>query len=296
MIESQKTQRDNLVKNWFYNLKHMGKNKEILLICCDDKKLNLETLINSYLINHKEVSYVNYINKFKEEELQNNKDKNIILLNNSDINLIWLDIFKNENLTILFCNIKNQEELVPLITHNSNSMMSANPIQPHLFYIKKIELSSILNNLNIIEDIIKILMTDDKNAPCRFSKSSIKRYLYRGKDSIDLNRIHKDISYFKATYNLTSRLAIFIFKICTFYFSANEKTIGLDFANTFGKSKILNNKKFDISNTKGYSTMENNYDNVQFIKKDIAIKLQTLNKLNNEEIFFATRINLDLLK
>ncbi|MDX9901041.1 MAG: hypothetical protein RBT22_06080 [Aliarcobacter sp.] len=296
MIESQKTQRDNLVKNWFYNLKHMGKNKEILLICCDDKKLNLETLINSYLINHKEVSYVNYINKFKEEELQNNKDKNIILLNNSDINLIWLDIFKNENLTILFCNIKNQEELAHLITHNSNSMMSENPIQPHLFYIKKIELSSILNNPNIIEDIIKILMTDDKNAPCRFSKSSIKRYLYRGKDSIDLNRIHKDISYFKATYNLTSRLAIFIFKICTFYFSANEKTIGLDFANTFGKSKILNNKKFDISNTKGYSTMENNYDNVQFIKKDIAIKLQTLNKLNNEEIFFATGINLDLLK
>jgi len=296
MFESQKTQRDNLVKNWFYNLKHMIVNKEILLICCDDKKLNLETLINTYLINHKEIFYINYINKFKEEELQNNKDKNIILLNNSDINLIWLDIFKNENLTILFCSIKNQEELVPLINHNSNSMMSANPIQPHLFYIKKIELSSILNNLNIIEDIIKILMTDDKNVPCKFSKSSIKRYLFRGKDSIDLNRIHKDISYFKATYNLTSRLAIFIFKICTFYFSANEKTIGLHFAKTFGKSKILNNKKFDISNTKGYSTMENNYDNVQFIKKDIAIKLQTLNKLNNEEIFFATGINLDLLK
>lgn len=295
MIESQKTQRDNLVKTWFYNLKHMVINKEILLICCDDKKLNLETLINNYLNNHKEVFYINNINRFKEEELQNNKDKNIILINNSDINLIWLDIFKNENLTILFCSIKNQEELVPLI-NNSNGTMSANPIQPHLFYIKKIELSSILNNLNIIEDIIKILMTDDKNVPCKFSKSSIKRYLFRGKDSIDFNRIHKDISYFKATYNLTSRLAIFIFKICTFYFSANEKTIGLHFANTFGKSKILNNKKFDISNTKGYSTKSFQSIYEDSIRTDIAMKLQTINKLSNEEIFLATGINLDLLK
>lgn len=68
----------------------------------------------------------------------------------------------------------------------------------------------------------------------------------------DINRIKKDIEYLKYSAVLTSRLAIFIYKICTWDFNISSTKVGKKFALHYNKSRIYNNKKFDIKNTKGY--------------------------------------------
>ena len=68
----------------------------------------------------------------------------------------------------------------------------------------------------------------------------------------DINRIKKDIAYFKNSAVLTSRLAIFIYKICKWNFNISKTKVGKEFALYYNKSKVYNDKKFDIKNTKAY--------------------------------------------
>lgn len=295
MINNIASQSKELIRIWFNNLKNGRQNSEILLLCFNDNKINFKIELDKHLDNFNDSLYINIFSKFNNEELQKNKKKNIILLNNVDINLFNLDNFKNENITILFTEINNIVELNNLINTPPNNLMNPNQLQQHFFYIKKLDFLFVLKNIYIIENIIDIFMNDNKNTTCKFNKSSIKRYLFRGKESIDLNRIKNDITYYKKSFQLTSRLAIFIYKICTFDLTANEKYIGLEFAKNFAKSKILNNKKFDITNTKGYSTINFIYNNELNIRLDIANKLRNLNICNNEEIFNITGIDLNLL-
>jgi hypothetical protein len=119
------------------------------------------------------------------------------------------------------------------------------------------------------------------------NKKSIELFLYRNV-SITTETILGDIDFLVNKSILTSRLAIFIYKICTFEYNASDKEIGLYFSKYYGRSKVINNKKFGIINTKGYAIGLNIHE--QQIRLDIARKLEERG-VAKDIIFFATDIN-----
>ena len=121
------------------------------------------------------------------------------------------------------------------------------------------------------------------------NKKSVELFLYRN-TSITIEIILGDIEFLVNKSILTSRLAIFIYKICTFEYDASDKEIGLYFSKYYGRSKVINNKKFGVINSKGYAIGVNIHE--QQIRLDIARKLKESN-VPKEIITFATGINFD---
>lgn len=85
-----------------------------------------------------------------------------------------------------------------------------------------------------------------------FDNFKYRKPLFLFSNGYDINRIKKDIAYFKHSAVLTSRLAIFIYKICRWNFNISKTKVGKEFALYYSKSKVYNDKKFDIKNTKAY--------------------------------------------
>lgn len=160
------------------------------------------------------------------------------------------------------------------------------------YYLSKLEPFTVLSNFRMLEYFISIFIDSKPNFIFRFTQNSIREYLYRGKYSINIDRIKNDIDYYYATSFLTSRLAIFIYKICNFEPSASDKNIGEYYAKEFGKSITLNNKKFSISNTKGYPTKQFNYQDRYTLREEIAKKLADRN-VAADIIYFATNIDVN---
>lgn len=102
--------------------------------------------------------------------------------------------------------------------------------------------SNFLFIVRYIEDFIYIY----------FDNFKYQKPLFLFSNGHDINRIKKDIEYFKNSAVLTSRLAIFIYKICRWDFNISKTKVGKEFALYYNKSKVYNDKKFDIKNTKAY--------------------------------------------
>ncbi len=282
-------ERDNLTNQWFANVKNNIINKEILLLICLDKKLKLEEKLQGFFP-QSNLLYINNISKFNQQELENSKGKNIILVSFSDINLHWFNLFLDDQYSILFSKIYNENNLINLVSMTTILQIRNSQID-HLIYFQKQDIDFILNNIYILEDMIQYLLSDNSNNTRVFSKISIKSALFRGRDYMDMERIYTDTKYYKSSFMLTSRLAIFIYKLCLLDANASDKEIGEYFKGIYGKSKVLNNKKFNIVNTRGYATKEKKYQSEFEIRQQIAYSLQQAG-VSNDTIFNATGITL----
>lgn len=276
----------NYLQNWLNNIP----NNQILILGYNEKsedknnekiKLFEKSIKDSFSIYERSI-YIDKITKINKKSLEENKNKSILAYTTSNINFAWFDNFRSMNYEFVFVQINRIEDICNI--HNI-------PLQP-IYYLSKSDPYIILNEISIVEYFINIFIDPKSDFIFKFNQNSIKEYLYRGKYSIDIDRIKEDIKYYKSTFLLTSRLAIFIYKICKFEPLASEKYIGIYYANIFKKSKTFNNKEFSISNTKGYPTKQQNYQDRYSLREEIAKKLASRN-ISAEDILFATNIDIN---
>lgn len=279
----------NYLQNWLRNIENNIPNNQILILGYNDKnneKIKLfEKSIKDSFSKYESSLYIDKITKINKKSLEENKNKSILAYTTSNINFAWFDNFKSTNYEFVFLQINRIEDIYNI--HNI-------PLVP-IYYLSKLDTSLILNDIRILEYFINIFIDPKSDFIFKFNQTSIKEYLYRGKYSIDIDRIKEDIKYYKSTFLLTSRLAIFIYKICKFEPLASEKYIGIYYANIFKKSKTFNNKEFSISNTKGYPTKQQNYQDRYSLREEIAIKLHSKN-VPADIILFATNIDIYKIK
>ena len=283
----------NYLQNWLRNIENYIPNNQILILGYNDKiddknneKIKLfEKSIKDSFSKYESSLYIDKITKINKKSLEENKNKSILAYTTSNINFAWFDNFKSTNYEFVFLQINRIEDIYNI--HNI-------PLVP-IYYLSKLDTSLILNDIRILEYFINIFIDPKSDFIFKFNQGSIKEYLYRGKYSIDIDRIKEDIKYYKSTFLLTSRLAIFIYKICKFEPLASEKYIGIYYANIFKKSRTFNNKEFSISNTKGYPTKQQNYQDRYSLREEIAKKLASRN-ISAEDIFFATNIDISKIK
>ncbi len=105
------------------------------------------------------------------------------------------------------------------------------------------------NNNNDTWNFVRILSYTESFIQRKEHKKIMRQLL--GKYNIA--RLKKDIEYLKKHAILTSRLGIMMYKITKWDFNISDTKIGKYYAEkTKRKSKIYNNKEFEIKNTKGY--------------------------------------------
>ncbi len=231
------------------------------------------------------------LKKLTKEELNNLGKKNILLIENDASDINYLTKFKDKKIRILFHSVYNTEQLdnywIPVV--NQPIILCKNTI----YYLCSIEAEITFSTIAYIKEFISIFLNNKKDSILSFSKNSINQYLFRNIENFTMETIFNDIKYFEEQFILTSRLGIFIYKICTFYINASEKEIGTYYSKIYGKSKVYNNKRYEISNMKGYQIPNIKIPEEIIIKKEIAQKLREKG-VNNQIISYATEINFDL--
>lgn len=271
-LNIEKTRKERVL-NWFSNINN-SINYEILLLNFK-YAINIKELKSSLFKNNENILILN-LGKITKKDL--NSKKNIILVANKEISLGHFEIFKDSNKRVLFQQIYNNEELREY-TNSINSVHQKPTVSPqslHLFYLSKFDTNNIYNSVLYSEYFISTFTDMNDNNILTFNKRSINLFLLRNSNKVTIYTILNDINYFKSTGILTSRLAIFTFKICTFYFSASDKEIGIFYANLLGiRSKCYSNKRFGIKNTKGY--LLHNIHNIIEYRTKIQIASYLLN-------------------
>jgi len=248
--------------------------------------------------------YLVYIKKEDKKGLspiikEENEDDILVIKPLSNIKLTDVDatIKSNRRLILYF---DKQIAIGSLsILKNSNykfvyfdtNISSPNP----LFIFQKMNpLLVAQNNITYIKDIISIFLNSNKNQKSLISLTQVNAFLLRNKRNISLETIQNDILFLEHYNKLTSRLAIFIYKLCTFEFDASEKEIGLYFSQSFGKSKPLNKKTYSIENVKGYDLGTYHNDPIYDTKVQIAFQLSNMQNqtINKYTILQATGIDI----
>lgn len=227
----------NYLQNWLNNIP----NNQILILGYNEKvnknneKIKLfEKSIKDRFSIYESSIYIDKITKINKKSLEENKNKTILAYTTSNINFAWFDNFKSMNYEFVFVQINRIEDI-----YNINNT----PLK-QICCLAKLEPFKILNEIHILEYIINIFIDPKSDFIFKFNQGSIKEYLYRGKYSIDIDRIKEDIKYYKSTFLLTSRLAIFIYKICKFEPLASEKYIEYTMLIYLKKVELLTIKNF----------------------------------------------------
>lgn len=274
---------------WFENIYDGTVNINIVLLCLKDIK-DIKTNRELYKITENNFNIQIY-NFSKLDVKKLNSDigiTNIVAYTNHNFSFVNLNVLKNNMKIIL---VDEYNTYSDFISHLNNKYYHKS-IYPH-FIFQKYEPINVISDVLGIGFIGKFIYTliniNNNNNKCKIDKHSINVYLLRNIPKVSIKTILGDIEFLKFKSILTSRLAIFIYKICTFDYNASEKKIGLYFSKNYGQSKIVNGKKFGVVNTKGYIINENIAE--QQIKLDIAKKLQEL-QVNNYTILQATGIKL----
>jgi len=215
--------------------------------------------------------------KLSDIDAAEKSNQQIILYFDKQVNLTTLNILQSGKYRYLYYDLRYTKKNLP-------------------FHLKKNEPIDIVEmNILYIKEFITIFLTHNQNQKPIFTLTQINTLLFRSKKNITLETIHKDIKFLEQHNKLTSRLAIFIYKLCTFEFHASDKEIGLYFSNHFGKSKPLNKKSYGIQNVKGYDL--NGYmDNpIYNTKVQIAAKLSNMQNqtINQDTILQATGIDIN---
>lgn len=288
--KSEEQTRVQLVKKWFINVKKHLTNEEILIIQTnqDNKKYLQDHFHNSEYTNLK----IDELFLLKDSKLNERENINLLFIEDSCINLYNLTILEKKNTKILFIKITNKNDFINLLESDKleNKTLCKNS---KFFYLQKQPYSStITDNIKYAEFfILHLLKNNDKLS---FSIPYVENALLRNIRNVTLETILNDIEYFYFSNVLTSRLAIFVYKLSTFNLRLSDKTIGTIYAKKYNSSKVFNNKRFNISNTKGYYIGERIKD--VKVKKNIANNLIKLTHLSFEDIAKVTELNIDIVE
>ncbi|MDD2291556.1 MAG: hypothetical protein PHV52_04700 [Aliarcobacter sp.] len=231
------------------------------------------------------------LKKLTKEKLNSLGTKNILLIENDVSDINYLMKFKDKKIKILFHSVYNTEQLDNYWINpveNQHIILCKN--LTYYLYIREPEIT--FSTISYIKEFISIFLHNKKDSILSFSKNSINQYLFRNIENFTMETIFNDIRYFEEQSILTSRLGIFIYKICTFYINASEKEIGTYYSKIFGKSKVYNNKRYEIANIKGYKIPVIKISEEMNIINKIVDKLKEKN-VDEEIISYATEINLD---
>jgi len=216
------------------------------------------------------------------KEMINSKNTgqiNILVYSIKEFSFGHLSILKKENTRMIFMEIIDSQQFIDFNDFNNQA----------LWIMQKQNAASIISSINrvsFIRSFISKFITSNESQ-CKMSKDSIEKFLYRNA-SITIERILGDIDFLEHKFILTSRLAIFIYKICTFDYNASDKEIGLYFSKYYGRSKPFSNKKYGVTNARGYAVKSNI---LLHIRLDIARKLEQ-SGVSKDIISTATGINL----
>lgn len=234
-----------LLNKWIYNLCYGIDNKEILLLLypphvnknISGESSNIIDKINSKIKELKPSSKVYNIFDFKDfysiNQFQNNK--NTILVSN-----VRIDINKLENCgnTILYFNV-NIEINKTIFTFDKRLNLDNNELYKQYYRYNYIKL---MNPINILQREFSIIY----NLIFRLFENNnfYNIELLKSNKSIDtgtwIEQIKEEIYVLTFHNILTSKLAITIYKICTFNFHENNKNIGIFYSKQLGiKSKTM---------------------------------------------------------
>lgn len=292
------TVRQNLISHWFYNVRNNLTNKEILLLNFKNKDEAKKFFDSDFTKNNKNL-LVSSLQKLSKKDLNSMDKRNIILVASKEISFGHIGILKDENIKILFSGITNLNQLKNYI--NSSNSYIQKPIilsqNSHYFYLQNLDPSAIVYSVNYAKYFISTFLDYEEDNDLNFNQQSIKLFLLRNIHGITIDTILNDIKYFEFTGVLTSRLAIFIYKMCTFYYNATDKEIGTFYAYKLGISRVYNNRRFGISNTKGYLVKDVQRRTEYNIRVNIASYLiNNDSNINKNILSQATGLSLDALE
>jgi hypothetical protein len=253
---------------------------------------------NIFLIYLKEDSGQRRIYSNTERESENDRFiiKQLVTIKSSDIDN---SVRSNKQLILYFDKPMRLIDLSILKHSNYSYVYFDLDINQSLFIFKYFEPTNIIQNrIEYIKRFFEIFLSSNKDKKSIFNLTQINTFLLRNKKNISLETILKDIIFLEHHNKLTSRLAIFIYKICTFEFNAGEKEIGLYFSQHFGKSKPLNKKSYGIQNVKGYDIIRYPNNPICNTKVQIAnILSNMINKpINRNTILDATGIDINVYR
>lgn len=306
-----------------------------LLLCLDKwiENVNNETINDSILcINRTDKRYIYELLKFNKAINNSCSECKIINLSNSindnsNENIIYFDSNFIEN----YCEIKKLKKKKFLYIngdlmniYKSKDYIRANiqvlDFQKYL-YIGQIEpydfLTSKLDN-KIMFLILKyyfsfftiFIKVDEEIFIKQTTYSSFMKY---GKSIINIHQIEEELNLFSSREILTSRLAVFIYRLFSFDIRASITQIGRYFAKRIGsKSKVFTKKalierKADISfenSIRAYDLQKN--EKVENTKKDIAnnllniegekrLDIETISKIVGLDIKIVRKLEKDVI-
>ncbi len=274
--------RFDVIKSWFCSLDNTYLFNDILLVYIDIDNPQKGRSLKIQLEYEDFQCIIKKFSTFKNSDIDTaiKYDKKLILYFHKPISLISLNILKDGKYKYLYYDLRYNNNHLPFILKTTNPIYI---VEKDILYIK---------------NFITIFLTHSQNQKPIFIPSQINIFLFRSKRNITLETIHNDILFLEHYNKLTSRLAIFIYKICTFEFHAGEKEIGLYFNRYFGKSKPLNKKKYGIQNVKGYDIKGYTDNPILNTKIQIARNLSIMiNKpINQNTILQATNIDINKLQ
>jgi hypothetical protein len=240
---------NTIIANWFTNIKNGKANEPILLLI--GLTYETEIQVKGYLthISHNQTSEKFYtIGQLKANSfrfLENDFERSHILYTNSSIDYSILASTDREIICIVLDTAKNTylkidsrfDDLIPNCDRYKSDVILHPKEEYQLIINKRDPIEVLKQSIEAIESLLNFFIY---NRYVKFYKFS--RVLFRGY-TFD---IKKDLMFLEETNILTSRLAIVIYKICTFT-DEKDKNIGNFYARRLGViSKKKSNKLYDI--------------------------------------------------
>lgn len=280
--------RKKLIQDWFETYRS-GLNKTNLLLINPPKE------IEEYLSNKEFIIKSCW-------KIKNHKDEIVSLFRNEVNKKIfynsYLEIMKEHSFLIIpdNCDFYDLEKIDTYLqkTYYQNSNFNIEEKEEYKFYLKSIEPCSFLD-MEAKEIFDRVIFYNDTiNEP--LFKTSIFSELFK---SVDLNQssylseIKKDLKLFEGEKILTSRLAVFLYRV-TYNIKASTTKVGRYFSIRLG----LRSKTFSGYNRKSFKGYDLNVDERErLIKIEIAKRLCSLNirKLDVEKIAMVTELPVNLI-
>jgi len=277
---------NNLYNKWINNARSGNEISYILILCLEDKSM-IKIIENDI----KGISNVTLLSLRKITKKILNQGNNLIAYSVKEFSLGHLQVFSNDqNIQISFLKMLHQNDNYIDLANVNNPRLNKEEsiIMIHSFDLDwRDPISTIsFEGIDYLKQFIANFITN--NNSCTASKKSIQAFLYRSMRNILNETILRDIEFLQHRAILTSRLAIFIYKICTFDYDASDKIIGLYFSKYYGRSRVVNGKSFGVENVKGYIIKDINFQEQQ-IRNDIANRLHRL-RVSNDIIAQATGV------
>ena len=285
---------DLLIIEWFKHIYFNDKNDTILLLSIGyDFKEKLQIKLNQYF------ATANYNIKLVESLYGYNiKDNNVIFLtkNKDEKNMIIFDLIsKGESFLYIpddHSFYQNIDSFLDMITLQNSQAVQIQNNERFKYYLETIEpynmVKYLKNDLNLFVKyrmkILTLLLDSNANNIVINLLANNTTYSYNAKNF--RMSLHDDISLLDDKKILTSRLAIFLYRLATFRLNTNITRIGRYFHDKSGnKSKVFNLKSDGVMlpdlKYKSFKAYDLNVNESELaIRKEIAAKLKSLNILD----------------